>query len=123
MKASFGQQYEPLLLFNKGRKEIVGKRLSDVWEFKRVSGQSQVHQNQKPIELIEQCILKHSNEGDIVFDGFLGSGTTAVACVNTNRHYIGFEIDPQYYNIACNRVIEARKKKIIHNKKLIGDKL
>ena len=83
------------------------KRLTDVWMFNRVSGKSLVHQNQKPVELIEQCILKHSNEGDIVFDGFLGSGTTAVACVNTNRHYIGFELDPQYYDIACKRLDEA----------------
>lgn len=109
LKAQFGQQYEPLLLLNKGRKEFTGKRLTDVWMFNRVSGKSLVHQNQKPVELIEQCILKHSNEGDIVFDGFLGSGTTAVACVNTNRHYIGFELDPRYYDIACKRLNEARE--------------
>ena len=53
--------------------------------------------------LIEQ----YSNEGDIILDPFLGSGTTAVACVNTNRHYIGFELDPQYYDIACKRLDEV----------------
>ena len=67
----------------------------------------QLHQNQKPIELIERCILQHSEPGDIVFDGFLGSGTTAVAAVNTGRHYIGFELDEKYFDIACARLDEA----------------
>ena len=57
--------------------------------------------------MIEELILRHSNKGDIVFDPFLGSGTTAIACVNTGRHYIGFELDPQYYDIACKRLDEA----------------
>lgn len=76
LKAQFGRQYEPLLLLNKGRKEFNGKRISDVWTFSRVSGKMAVHQNQKPVELLVQCILKHSNEGDIIFDGFMGSGST-----------------------------------------------
>lgn len=109
LKGAYGKQYEIIFLVNKGRCEIRGKRLTDVWNFARVVGKNQVHQNQKPIELIEQCILKSSDEGAIVFDGFLGSGTTAVACVNTNRHYIGCELDPEYYEIACKRLDEAEK--------------
>ena len=62
------------------------------------------HPTQKPSELIQMLIEQYSNEGDIILDPFLGSGTTAVACVNTNRHYIGFELDPQYYDIACKRL-------------------
>ena len=54
--------------------------------------------------MIEQCIKKHSNKNDIVFDGFMGSGTTAIACMNTNRNYIGFELDKEYYEIASNRI-------------------
>ena len=65
------------------------------------------HPTQKPSELIQMLIEQYSKEGDIVLDPFLGSGTTAVACVNTNRHYIGFELDPQYYNIACKRLDEV----------------
>ena len=65
------------------------------------------HPTQKPSELIQMLIEQYSNEGDLVLDPFLGSGTTAVACVNTNRHYIGFELDPQYYNIACKRLDEV----------------
>ena len=65
------------------------------------------HPTQKPSELIQMLIEQYSNEGDIILDPFLGSGTTAIACVNTNRHYIGFELDPQYYNIACKRLDEV----------------
>ena len=104
LKGQFGQQYEFILLLNKGRKEFNGTRLTDVWMFDRVAGKKQLHQNQKPIELIEQCILKHSNEGDIVFDGFMGSATTAVACKNLNRNYIGYELDNTYYKMACERL-------------------
>lgn len=110
LTAQFGQQYEPILLLNKGRCAFNGERLTDVWSFPRVAGKKQVHQNQKPIELIEQCIVKHSVEGAVIFDGFLGSGTTAVAAVNTNRRYIGYELDPKYFDIACKRLdeVEAR---------------
>ena len=100
----FGFQYELIFFVSKGQPKIRGKRLSDIWSFPRVTGKKQVHQNQKPIELIERCIEKHSNEGDVVFDGFLGSGTTAIACLNTNRNFIGFELDENYFNIATNRI-------------------
>ena len=65
------------------------------------------HPTQKPSELIQMLIEQYSKEGDIVLDPFLGSGTTAVACVNTGRHYRGFELDPQYYDIACKRLDEV----------------
>ena len=102
----FGFQYELIFFVSKGQPKIRGKRLSDIWSFPRVVGRNQVHQNQKPIELIERCVTKHSNEGDVVFDGFLGSGTTAIACLNTNRHFIGFELDKEYFDIATKRIKE-----------------
>ena len=104
LESMFGRKYEIVFLVNKGIKKFNGKRLGDVWKFKRVLGDKQVHQNQKPIELIEQCIEKHSDENDIIFDGFMGSGTTAVAAMNTNRRYIGFELDEYYYNVAMKRL-------------------
>ena len=54
--------------------------------------------------LIEYLIKTYSNEGDLVLDNCMGSGTTAVASINTNRKYIGFEKDEEYYNIAIKRV-------------------
>ena len=104
LESAFGRKYEIAFLVNKGKKNFNGKRLGDVWKFKRVLGDKQIHQNQKPIELIEQCIEKHSYENDIIFDGFMGSGTTAVAAMNTNRQYIGFELDEYYYNVAMKRL-------------------
>ena len=104
LKAQFGKKYELVFLVNKGRALFNGKRLTDVWEFDRVVGNSQLHQNQKPLELIEQCIAKHSNVGDVVFDGFMGSGTTAIASMRTGRNYIGFELDDEYYKVAQQRI-------------------
>nr|WP_278278069.1 site-specific DNA-methyltransferase [Anaerofustis stercorihominis] len=78
--------------------------MTDVWFYDRVSGKKQLHQNQKPLSLIEQCILKHSDKNEIVLDPFMGSGTTGVACVNTNRRFIGMELDKQYFDIAKERI-------------------
>ena len=114
LKAQFGQQYEVCFYCNKGRKFINGKRLTDVWFFDRVSGKSLVHQNQKPVELIEQIILKSTDENDTILDPFMGSGTTGIACVNNNRNFIGIELDKQYFDIAQNRIKEA----ISNNKEL-----
>lgn len=100
----FGFQYELIFFVSKGQPKIKGKRLSDIWSFPKVVGRNQVHQNQKPIELIKRCVKKHSNEGDVVFDGFMGSGTTAIACLNTNRNYIGFELDKTYYEKSLERI-------------------
>lgn len=104
--AQYGKKYEIIFYVNKGRAVIRGKRLTDVWEFSRVSGNKQLHQNQKPTDLIKQCIEKSSDPDAIIFDGFIGSGTTAIACIETGRHYIGYELDPEYYHIAQNRIID-----------------
>lgn len=69
-----------------------------------MAGKSQVHQNQKPVDLIVQCINKHSDPGDIILDPFMGSGTTAVACLCTGRNYIGFELDEKYCSVARKRI-------------------
>ena len=63
-----------------------------------------LHPTCKPIEIINNLIINSSNENEIVADFFLGSGTTAVACKNLNRQYIGFEINEEFYNIAKNRL-------------------
>ena len=104
LESAFGKKYEIVFLVNKGQRKFNGERLTDIWEFPRVSGDSQLHQNQKPIELIKRCIEKHSNVGDVVFDGFMGSGTTAAAALDTNRNYIGFELDEYYFNVAEKRI-------------------
>lgn len=75
-------------------------------EFKCVDNYHKIHPSQKPLELIEYLIKTYSNEGDLILDNCMGSGTTAVACLNTNRRFIGFELDKNYFDIATNRINE-----------------
>ena len=64
------------------------------------------HPTQKPVALAEYLIRTYTNEGDTVLDNCIGSGTTAVAAIRTGRHYIGFEIEPAYCEIAERRIRE-----------------
>jgi DNA modification methylase len=73
------------------------------------------HPTIKPLEIMQNLVINSSSEGEIVFDPFLGSGTTAVAAINTGRHYIGFELDKQYFDAACKRVEEAKTKAGVEN--------
>ena len=66
-----------------------------------------VHPTQKPVELMKYLIKTYSNENETVLDNCRGSGTTGVACVNTNRKFIGIEQDEKYYNIAKSRINES----------------
>ena len=63
-----------------------------------------VHPTQKPLSLISDIVLKHSNVGDTVLDPFMGTGTTGVACLHSNRKFIGFEIQEDYFKISQNRI-------------------
>lgn len=63
------------------------------------------HPTQKPVPLMEYLIKTYTNEGDTVLDNTMGSGTTGAACKNTNRKFIGIEMDPTYYGIACGRIL------------------
>ena len=70
-------------------------------------GFKRYHPCQKNLDLIISLILRHSNENDIVLDPFIGGGTTAVACINSNRNFVGFEMDKNYYQVALNRIKDA----------------
>ncbi len=70
-----------------------------------------VHPTQKPVELMEYLIKTYTNEGDTVLDNCMGSGTTAIACINTNRNFIGFELDKHYYDIAKECIQKALAEK------------
>lgn len=69
--------------------------------------QGNVHPTQKPIELLEYLIKTYSNEGDIVLDNTMGSGSTGVAALNTGRRFIGMEIEDKYFEIAKQRIEEV----------------
>ena len=66
------------------------------------------HPTQKPILLLEDLIKTFSNENDLIVDLTMGSGSTGVACVNTNRNFIGIELDENYFKIAEQRISEAK---------------
>ena len=63
-----------------------------------------VHPTQKPVALLEYLIKTYTNEGELVLDNCMGSGSTGVACKNTNRDFIGIELDENYFNIAKERI-------------------
>ena len=72
-----------------------------------------VHPTQKPVALFEYLIKTYTNEGETVLDNCMGSGTTAIACINTNRKYIGFELDKEYYKASIERINNHVKDKQI----------
>lgn len=77
--------------------------------FKYPNGSSKLHPTAKNLSLFTELILDNTNEGQTVFDPCMGSGTTGVACVNTNRNFIGIELDTKYFNVAKDRITDSIK--------------
>ena len=72
----------------------------------KINRETGLHPTQKPVALFEYLIKTYTNEGETVLDNCMGSGTTGVACINTNRNFIGIELDPEYFKIAEKRINE-----------------
>ena len=81
-------------------------------EFNRVN--KTFHPTQKPVELLEYLIKTYTNENELVLDFTMGSGSTGVACMNTNRKFIGIELEEKYYNIAKQRIEEANEPSLFN---------
>ena len=97
---------EFIVMFRKGKAiNINNMGDSTLLSFKNGIGHK-LHPTEKPVDMMERLILNSSNENDIVLDPFMGSGTTAEACINTNRQYIGFELDTTYCGIAEQRLLD-----------------
>ena len=95
------------------RNENTGFRYpKQVLEFGVVEREN-VHPTQKPIALMEYLIKTYTNEGETVLDFTAGSFTTGVACVNTNRKFIGIEMDKNYFDIGKNRLLATQQGEII----------
>ena len=92
--------------FNPVHVKSEGKRYpTDVVYFKTAESEGKVyHSTQKPVKLMEYLIKTYTNEGDVVLDNCMGSGTTGVACLRNKRKFIGIELDEKYFNIAKNRL-------------------
>ena len=108
-EVSFITEYEP-----KSYKEYDAnwKNPIDVLEVPSIPGNAKEkvnHPTQKPVTLMEYLIKTYTNENELVLDFTMGSGSTGVACINTNRKFIGIELDKNYFNIAKQRIEEACK--------------
>ena len=88
------------------RKEVVTKSDGRRYPLSiiRFSKENGLHPTQKPVPLFEYLIKTYTNEGETVLDNCMGSGTTAIACINTDRNYIGFELDKTYYEKSLERI-------------------
>lgn len=106
LEAQYGKQYEFVIYANKGRAKFVdgAKRYGDIWRFPRIVGAEQIHQNQKPTDLVSQIIRQHTKPHDLILDTFMGSCTTAVAAHKLQRDYVGFEIDKDEYDTGIKRL-------------------
>ena len=115
LKGAYGKRTEFIIYAVTGRHILnpIGdtKRHNNILEFSRVVGKKQVHQNQKPVDLLEFLIKKSSDEGGWVFDPFMGSGSTGVAASNIDRNFYGIELDEMYFEIAKERCNEYQSKK------------
>lgn len=99
-------------MFNGGEVDRVetilkGRHPKSILTYKK---DGKLHPTQKPVELLEWLIKSYSNEGDLILDNCLGSGSTIIACLNTNRNYIGFELEKKYFEIACDRIDNYKNK-------------
>lgn len=92
-----------------GRAGSTEKYPTSIVRFQKPHPSKALHQTEKPVALLEYLIKTYSNEGDVVLDNCMGSGSTGVACVDAGRSFIGIELDEKYYKIAENRICEAYK--------------
>lgn len=88
---------------------------TEILTFSSVSPKIQKHPTQKPVELLEYLIKTYTNEDDTILDNTMGSGSTGVATINTNRNFIGIEKDQNYFNIAIDRINETKNQSSLQN--------
>lgn len=95
-------------------KDILGdmKHPKSILSFRKPHPSKALHPTEKPIELMEWLIRSYTNEGDLILDNCMGSGTTGVACVNLNRNFIGIELDEKYFKIAKQRITTHKDGKV-----------
>lgn len=92
---------------NNDRAGCTDKYPTSILSFQKPHPSVAKHRTEKPIELLEYLIRTYSNENDVVLDNCMGSGSTGIACMNTNRKFIGIELDENYYNTAKKRIEEV----------------
>ena len=91
--------------------------LTDVWNDINFYEEKRLHPTQKPVKLIERIIRASSHENMIVLDPFMGSGSTAIACLNLNRYYIGIEKEDKYIEKINSRIAQDKSNQISREQK------
>ena len=104
LKGSYAPKHEFILFGHKGRTLLRGKRIADVIDCPKISSNKLTHPTEKPQDLLEIFIKQSSDEGSIIFDGFMGTGSCGIAAKKLNRNFIGIELDEKYFNIAKDRL-------------------
>jgi len=98
----YAPQYEMIVYCSNGERKLNGRRDSNILSFPRT--QNELHPTQKPVDLIRYLIIKSSEPGEVVYDPFMGSGTTAVASIEEGRSFIGSELEGDYCITANKRI-------------------
>jgi site-specific DNA-methyltransferase (adenine-specific) len=80
-----------------------GARIHDIWEIPRM-GTDRIHSTEKPVELYRRCIEIATQPGALIFDGYVGSGSSAEAAYLTGRNFLGYEVDQEYWERATKRI-------------------
>ena len=96
--------------YNYNPESQYGNYPKSIIECANPSNEGHEHPTQKPVDLLRYLIRTYSNEGDTILDNCMGSGTTAVACIKEKRHFIGFELNKEYYDKACKRIDAAQRQ-------------
>ena len=108
---AWGNKYESIIWWCNNGFTFPNKRPQDIISVAKVPANKLIHPNEKPVQLLISLIEKTTHENDIVLDCFMGSGSTGVACLNTNRNFVGIELDENYFNIAKNRIENYKGEK------------
>lgn len=108
---NFRPNHEFIMLVCKTNVKTKSNNLSNILKFRRMTPQKMQHSCEKPISLLELLITELTEEADIVLDPFAGSFSTGISCINTNRKFIGYELDKRYFEIGKNRLLSTLKTK------------
>lgn len=104
MGFGFRNQYEVCLVLEKGKAKYNLNDMSNVWKMKHVQHTDDSHPHQKEYDIIRKIILHSSQGGGVVFDGFMGSFSTAIACHKEGRNFIGTELDPKWHKLGTEKL-------------------
>jgi len=113
-KAHTNQNYGKFEMTDDSRAGSTQKHPRSILSFQKPHPSSALHRTEKSTECLEWLIRTYTNEGQTVLDNTMGSCTTGVACINTNRAFMGIELDEGYFNICVNRLTEMKEKKNIN---------